>query len=234
MELAVRSPAGEALDAIEVDDAVFGIEPNEAVVHQTLVAQLAARRGGHHSTKRRGEVRGSTAKIRRQKGLGMARMGSNRSPIRRGGGVAFGPKPRSYAQRLPKRMRRLALRSVLSARAGEERLHVVSELAIEAPSTRAARELLEALGFERSVLIVTATSDRAAFLSARNLPGVRVLPADVLNVADLLAHHSLLLTVDAVRRIEALWGGDRASGRPSTPPAAIGPLEPEPAEPVEA
>ncbi len=222
MELSVRGPDGAALDAIEVENAVFGVEPNEAVVHQTLVAQLAARRGGHHRTKSRGEVRGSTAKIRRQKGLGMARMGSNRSPVRRGGGVAFGPKPRSYAQKLPKRMRRLALRSVLSARVAEERLHVVSELAIEEPSTRAARDLVQALGFERSVLIVTGAADRTAYLSARNLPGVHALPADVLNVADLLAHHSVLLTVDAVRRVEALWGGDRVSGRPSKPPAAVG------------
>ena len=221
MQLPVRNAAGEALDPIEADDAVFGIEPNEPVVHQTLVAQLAARRGGNHSTKTRGEVRGSTAKIRRQKGLGMARMGSNRSPIRRGGGVAFGPKPRSYAQRLPKRMRRLALRSVLSARTRDERLHVVDELAIEAPSTRAARDLVQALGIERSVLVVTAAADRTAFLSARNLPGVRVVPADTLNVADLLAHHSVLLTVDAVRRAEALWGGDRASGRPSEPPEPV-------------
>ncbi len=221
MELPVRNAAGDALDPIEVDDAVFGITPNEAVVHQTLVAQLAARRGGHHSTKSRGEVRGSTAKIRRQKGLGMARMGSNRSPIRRGGGVAFGPRPRSYVQRLPKRMRRLALRSVLSARVGEERLHVIDELALEAPSTRAARELLEALGIERSVLVVTGAPDRPAFLSARNLPGVHVTPADVLNVADLLAHHSVLLTVDAVRRAEALWGGERAAGRPASQPAPV-------------
>ena len=221
MELPVRNAAGDALDPIEVDEAVFGITPNEAVVHQTLVAQLAARRGGHHSTKSRGEVRGSTAKIRRQKGLGMARMGSNRSPIRRGGGVAFGPKPRSYAQRLPKRMRRLALRSVLSARVRDERLHVVDELAFEAPSTRAARGLLEALGIERSVLIVTGGADRTAFLSARNLRGADVVPADVLNVADLLAHHSVLLTVDAVRRAEALWGGERASGRPATPPEPV-------------
>ena len=221
MELPVRNAAGDTLDPIEVDDAVFGITPNEAVVHQTLVAQLAARRGGHHSTKSRGEVRGSTAKIRRQKGLGMARMGSNRSPIRRGGGVAFGPKPRSYVQRLPKRMRRLALRSVLSARVGEERLHVIDELAFEAPSTRAARELLEALGIERSVLVVTGAPDRNTFLSARNLPGVHVIPADVLNVADLLAHHSVLLTVDAVRRAEALWGGERAAGRPPGPPEPV-------------
>ena len=228
MKLAVRGPAGEALDPIEADDAVFGAEPNTAVVHQTLVAQLAARRGGHHSTKTRGEVRGSTAKLRRQKGLGMARMGANRSPVRRGGGVAFGPKPRSYAQRLPKRMRRLALRSVLSSRVREERLHVVSGLGIAEPSTRAARALLEALGIGRSVLIVTAGPDRAAFLSARNLPGVRAVPADVLNVADLLASRSALLTVDAVRRAEALWGGERASGRPAAPPpplAAAGPAE---------
>ena len=216
MELAVRDPQGEALDAIEVDDAVFGIEPNEAVVHQTLVAQLAARRGGHASTKSRGQVRGSTAKIRRQKGLGMARAGSNRSPLRRSGGVAFGPKQRSYTQKLPKRMRRLAIRSVLSSRVAEERLRVVSELGIGEPSTRAAADLIARLGLERSVLVVTGAPDRAALLSARNIPGTRAMPADVLNVADMLAHHTLLLTVDAVRRIEALWGGDRAAGRPLT------------------
>lgn len=213
MQLAVRDAQGADLDPIEVDDAVFGIEPNAAVVHQTLVAQLAARRGGNASTKSRGEVRGSTVKVRRQKGLGMARVGSNRSPIRRGGGVAFGPKPRSYAQRLPKRMRRLAIRSVLSSRVAEGRLHVVDSLAIEEPSTKAATALLAQLGIERSALVVTGEPDRAAVLSTRNIPGVRAVPADVLNVADMLAHRTLVLTVDAVRRAEALWGGERANGR---------------------
>ena len=213
MQLAVRDAQGADLDPIEVDDAVFGIEPNAAVVHQTLVAQLAARRGGNASTKSRGEVRGSTVKVRRQKGLGMARVGSNRSPIRRGGGVAFGPKPRSYVQRLPKRMRRLAIRSVLSSRVAEGRLHVVDSLAIEDPSTKAATALLAQLGIERSALVVTGEPNRAAVLSTRNIPGVRAVPADVLNVADMLSHRTLVLTVDAVRRAEALWGGDRASGR---------------------
>ena len=212
---------GASLEAIEADDAVFGIEPNDAVVHQTLVAQLAARRGGHHKTKSRGEVRGSTAKLRRQKGLGMARVGSARSPIRRGGGVAFGPKPRSYVQKLPKRMRRLAIRSVLSSRAADERLHVVDGLGIDEPSTRAAVDLLKRLELDRSVLIVTGSPDRAALLSARNIPGARVMPADVLNVADMLAHHSLLLTVDGVRRIEALWGGGRASERRAEAPEPV-------------
>ena len=213
MQLAVRDATGADLDPIEVDDAVFGIEPNEAVVHQTLVAQLAARRGGNASTKSRGEVRGSKAKLRRQKGLGMARVGSNRSPIRRGGGVAFGPKPRSYEQRLPKRMRRLAIRSVLSSRAAEGRLHVVDGLGLGEPSTKDALGLLSTLGVERSALVVTGEADRAALLSTRNIPGVRAMPADVLNVADMLAHRSLVLTVDAVRRAEALWGGERAAGR---------------------
>ena len=225
MQLPVRDAQGEALEAIEVDDAVFGIEPNEAVVHQTLVAQLAARRGGHASTKSRSQVRGSTAKLRRQKGLGMARVGSSRSPLRRGGGVAFGPKQRSYVQRLPKRMRRLAIRSVLSSRVAEERLHVVSDLGIDEPSTRAAVELIALLGLERSVLVVTGAPHRAAVLSARNVPGTRAVPADVLNVADMLAHHTLLLTVDAVRRIEALWGGERASGRPHAAPEPVAAVE---------
>jgi len=214
MKLDVHDAAGAVLEQIDVDDAVFGIEPNGPVVHQTLLAQLAARRAGTHSTKTRGQVRGSTRKIRRQKGLGMARQGGIRSPLHRGGGVVFGPSPRSYAQALPKRMRRLAIRSVLASRAQEGRLRVVNELALDAPSTKAIVSLLQGLGIERSALIVTGAADRNAYVSTRNVPGADVLPADTINVADMLAHQSLVLTVDAVRRIEALWGGERASGRP--------------------
>ncbi len=213
MKLDVRDASGRAVDPIEVDDAVFGIEPNDAVVHQTLLAQLAARRAGTASTKTRGEVRGSTRKIRRQKGLGAARQGAIRSPLQRGGGVVFGPSPRDYTQKLPKRMRRLAIRSVLAARARDNRLRVVSDLGLSNPSTKAIVALLKALEIEKSALIVTANADRAAFVSGRNVPGVDVLPADTLNVADLLAHQQLVLTVDAVRRIEALWGGERAMSR---------------------
>jgi large subunit ribosomal protein L4 len=221
MKLQVVDVNGQATEEIEVDDAVFGIEPNGPVVHQTLLAQLAARRAGTHSTKTRGEVRGSSRKIRRQKGLGMARQGSNRAPHRRGGGVVFGPRPRDYTQRLPKRMRRLAIRSVLSARAQEDRLVVVQDLGLEQPSTKAILGLLGATGAGTSALIVTAEADRVALKSARNVDGAAVLPADTLNVADLLAHRTLLLTVDAVRRIEALWGGDRASGRPRPASAMV-------------
>lgn len=211
MKLQVKDAAGKPTQEIDVDAAVFGIEPNEAVVHQTLLAQLAARRAGTHSTKTRGKVEGSSKKIRRQKGLGMARQGSIRSPLHRGGGVVFGPSPRDYTQRLPKRMRRLALRSVLSSRAQEDRLTVIESLGIETPSTKAVTRMLEATGVGTSALIVTGAPDRVAFVSARNVDGARVLPADTLNVADLLAHRNVVLTVDAVRRIETLWGGDRAA-----------------------
>lgn len=213
MKLQVVDQAGQAKQQIDVEDAVFGIEPNQAVVHQTLVAQLAARRAGTHSTKTRGQVEGSTVKIRRQKGLGMARQGSIRSPLHRGGGVVFGPQPRDYTQRLPKRMRRLAIRSVLSSRAAEQRLTVVDDLGLSTPSTKAVVAMLAATGAGQSALIVTGASDRMAFMSARNVDGARVVPADTLNVADMLAHKSLVLTVDAVRRIEALWGGERAAKR---------------------
>ena len=223
MKLQVLDHAGKEVEQIEVDDTVFGIEPNEAVVHQTLLAQLAARRSGSANTKSRGEVRGSTRKLRRQKGLGMARVGSARSPTRRGGGVAFGPKQRSYVQRLPKRMRRLAIRSVLSSRVADGRLKVVQGLGIEEPSTKEMKALLAAIEVGRSSLVVTGAADQIAQRSARNLPGTRVMPADTLNVADMLSHGTLLLTVDAVRRVEALWGGDRVSGRPTgAAPAAVG------------
>jgi large subunit ribosomal protein L4 len=213
VKLQVLDAAGNQAETIDVDDAVFGIEPNEAVVHQALVAQLAARRAGTAKTKSRGEVQGSSRKIRRQKGLGASRQGSIRAPQHRGGGTVFGPQPRSYVQRLPKRMRRLAIRSVLSSRARDQRLLVVDGLGVETPSTKAIRALLEGIGVERSALLVTGAPDRTALRSARNLPGTRVLPADTLNVADLLAHQTLVMTVEAVRRAEVIWGGERAAGR---------------------
>jgi large subunit ribosomal protein L4 len=222
MRLSVYDTQGNEVDQIEVDDAVFGIEPNRAVVHQALLAQQANQRQGTANTKTRGEVRGSTRKIRRQKGTGRARQGSIRAPHHRGGGIVFGPKTRDYSQRLPKRMRRLAIRSVLSARAQEGSLKVVDALSFDEPDTRRMAETLAALGLDRSVLIVTGQPDERVKLSARNLPDADVLPAAYLNVGDMLAHRNLLLTVDAVRRAEALWGGERAVRRRAPLPAEVG------------
>ncbi|MDA1010755.1 MAG: 50S ribosomal protein L4 [Chloroflexi bacterium] len=214
MKLQVIDFAGQPSQEIEVDESVFGIEPNEAVVHQTLLAQLAARRAGTANTKTRGQVAGSTRKIRRQKGLGMARQGGIRAPQHRGGGVVFGPSTRDYTQKLPKRMRRLAIRSVLSARAADGRLTVVENPSLATPSTKAITAMLEATGAGASSLIVTGTADRVVLKSASNIDGADVVPASTLNVADMLAHKSLVMTVDAVRQAEALWGGERAAGKP--------------------
>lgn len=213
MKLRVYSAKGAKLKAIAVDDRVFGIKPNLAVVHQAFVAQRANQRAGRASTKTRSEVRGSTAKIRIQKGTGRARAGPVRSPVRRGGGVAFGPKPRSYRQALPKRMKRLAIRSVLSGKVADGRLVVVKELALEKPRTKDMVNVLSKLGIERSALIVTGEADRSVHASARNIPKTKVLPAAYLNVLDMLTHRDLVMTVAAVRRCEALWGGDRAGQR---------------------
>ncbi len=196
-----------------MDDQVFAIEPNLAVVHQAFVAQQANQRAGSASAKTRSEVRGSTAKVRVQKGTGRARAGPASAPQRRGGGAAFGPKPRSYRQALPKRMKRLAIRSVLSGKVAEGRLMVVKELALEKPRTKEMVSVLSNLGIERSALIVTGEPDRSVHVSARNIPKTKVLPAAYLNVLDMISHRDLVMTVAAVRRCEALWGGDRARQR---------------------
>jgi large subunit ribosomal protein L4 len=225
MKLDVVNSEGKGLDPIDADDAVFGIEPNRFVIHQALLAQLANRRAGTVKTKTRGEVAGSTVKIRRQKGIGRARLGAIRSPAIKGGGVAFGPRPRDFDQRLPKRMRRLAIRSVLSSKAADGSLRVLDVLTFDGPRTREMASLLQALGLERSTLVVTETPDRDAHVSARNLKKVDVLPASYLNVADMLAHRNVLMTVGAVRQAERLWGGERAlrrrSALPTEPPAAV-------------
>ena len=218
MNLDVVDRAGKKVKSIEVDDQVFGLEPHRAVVHQTLLAQRANQHRGTHKAKTRGEVAGSTVKIFRQKGTGRARQGSIRAPHRRGGGIVFGPAPRSYRQDLPKRMRRLALRSVLSAKAANGSLHVIGDWGIETPRTKDLRTVLQNLGLDRTTLVVTARPEQAIKLSARNMPKVKWLPAPYLNVLDLLAHRGLLMTEEAVRVAEAYWGGERATKRRAPAP----------------
>jgi large subunit ribosomal protein L4 len=194
------------VDQIEISDAVFAVPFNEAVVHQALVRQQANARQGTASTKARGEVAGSTRKLFRQKGTGMARAGSRRSPLRRGGGITFGPHPRSYRQAMPKKMRRLALRCVLSAKAGDGELKVLEQLKLDEAKTIEMARILSALGADSSALIVTSEPEVNVVRSARNLAGIKTTPARLLNVVDLLSHRGLLMTVAAVRQVEQLWG----------------------------
>ena len=190
----VRTASGEATTSVELDDALFGIRPNLAVMHQVVTAQLAAARAGTHSTKTRAEVRGGGRKPWRQKGTGRARQGSNRAPHWAGGGVAVGPKPRSYRQKTPKKMVQLALRSALSDRAAEGRVAVVERWELDQPKTREARQALAALGWEGRVLVVVDRDDQAAIRSFRNLPQVQLLLPEELNPYDILCNDWVVFT----------------------------------------
>lgn len=217
MKLTVHDTAGKEVETIEVDDAVFGITPHEPVVHQALVATLANRRAGTASTKTRGEVAGSTRKIRKQKGGGTSRQGSIKAPQHRHGGVVHGPRPHQFDKDMPKKMRRLAIRSVLSAKVADGSLRVVKDLAVTKPSTKELAGVLKAFGFNRSVLVVTATQDENVKASLKNLEKVSVSPAAYLNVGNMLGSQGLLMTVEAIRGAEALWGGEKAATkRPKT------------------
>jgi large subunit ribosomal protein L4 len=205
--------AGEVVKHIEISDDVFAVPFNQAVVHQAMVRQLANTRQGTATTKTRGEVSGSHQKLFRQKGTGLARAGSRRSPLRRGGGVAFGPKPRNYRQEMPKKMRQLALRSVLSAKAGDKELVVLEKLELDEPKTKEVVKILAALGMSTSsALITTSQPEEKVVKSARNLVGVKTIPARLLNVVDLLSHKMLLMTETAVRQVEQLWGKGLVKG----------------------
>lgn len=213
MELSLRDRQGKDLRKITVADEVFGLTPNLSVLHQTFLAQMAARRQGTHDTKGRGEVRGSTRKLFKQKGLGRARQGSVRAPHRKGGGIVFGPTPRDYTQTIPKRMRRLALRSALSAKARDGALAVIDDFGLTTPRTKDMVAMLSALGLEGSVMVVTAEPDAIIKQSASNVPRVLTTSAAYLNVADLMNHRHLVMTEAAVRAAELLWGGERATRR---------------------
>ncbi len=194
----VRTPAGKTSGSVDLNDEWFGLEPNVPVMHQVVTAQLAARRSGTQSTKTRAEVRGGGAKPWAQKGTGRARQGSIRSPQWRGGGVAHGPKPRSYAQRTPKKMVRLALRSALSDRAADGKVVVVENWGFHAPSTKLGREALAALGVEGRILMVLRRDDAVSALSFRNLPEVHLLEADQLNAYDVLVSDWVIFTSDSL------------------------------------
>ena len=190
----------------KLDEAVFGIEPNQAVLHQVVTAQLAARRAGTQSTKTRADVRGGGAKPWKQKGTGRARQGSIRSPQWRGGGVALGPKPRSYAQRTPKKMVKLALRSALSDRAAEDKVLVVDSWGFDAPSTKAAVAALADLGVEGRSLIVIEPTDTDAWKSFRNLGEVHTISPAELNAYDVLVSDWVIFTTATLPSADAPAG----------------------------
>ena len=194
----VRRVDGSTARSMELDDTVFGITPNTSVMHQVVTAQLAAARAGTQSTLTRAEVRGGGAKPWRQKGTGRARQGSSRSPQWAGGGVALGPKPRSYRQKTPKKMVQLALRSALSDRAATGKVAVVESWTFEAPRTKDAVAALAALGVEGHVLVVVDRDDEVVSKSFRNLPEVRVLLAGELNAYDVLASDWIVFTADTL------------------------------------
>jgi large subunit ribosomal protein L4 len=217
VQIPVRNTSGEVVEQIEISDFVFGIEPNKIVTYQAVLRQLANGRQGTASAKTRSEVTGSTKKLYAQKHTGRARAGSIKSPLRRGGGVIFPPKPRDYHQAMPKKMRRLALRSVLSSKVAENQLIVLNNLDFALPKTKDMVRVLAALDVNSSALIATDQTNENLVKSARNLQGVTTVPARLLNVNDITSHKILLMTVEAVRRAEELWGEGTSQGDDSAP-----------------
>ncbi|MDA1478155.1 50S ribosomal protein L4 [Bacillus changyiensis] len=201
-KVALYNQNGSTTGDIELNDSVFGIEPNESVVFDAILMQRASLRQGTHKVKNRSEVRGGGRKPWRQKGTGRARQGSIRSPQWRGGGIVFGPTPRSYSYKLPKKVRRLAIKSALSSKVTENNLIVLEDLTFDAVKTKEMVAILKGLSIEKKALIVTADENETVALSARNIPGVTVVEANGVNVLDVVAHDKLVMTKAAVEKVE--------------------------------
>jgi large subunit ribosomal protein L4 len=197
---------GKTVGSVDLSDELFAAPVNTAVLHQVVTAQLAARRTGTHDTKTRGEVRGGGRKPYRQKGTGRARQGSRTAPHYRGGGTVFGPHPRSYEQRLPRKMKRLALRGALTAKLTDEQVKVIDGFGLDAIKTKELAGVLRALDANGRVLVVAPGRDQTLELSARNLPSVEVILADSLNVVDLLNADLVLIEQPALSRMESVYG----------------------------
>jgi large subunit ribosomal protein L4 len=202
MRVDVYNMAGEVVDTVELLDEVFGVEPNVGLVHQAVVRHQANQRQGTADTKTRGRVSGGGRKPFRQKGTGRARQGSTRAPHWRHGGVVFGPHPRDYRQAMPTKMRREALRSALSAQVAEGLVRFVDRIEFAEPKTRLASDLLRNLAIDGSALVVTPEVDQLVYRSVRNIPGTRILPANLINVYEVVKHRYLVMPVEAARRVE--------------------------------
>ena len=203
MKVNVKNTSGTTIEELELPDDIFGIKPNTAVMHQALVRQLANKRLGTHKTKTRGEVTGTTAKWYRQKGTGRARHGDRKAPIFVGGGQAHKPVPRDYTQKMPRKMRRLALRSALSAKAAAEQIIVLDKLAFDGPKTVEVLQLMDNLQISGSAVILLPERNENVEKSAHNLENVKTLLAGYLNIRDLLGHNYVIMPKDAVSQIES-------------------------------
>lgn len=203
----VYNMAGEAVEQLELSEQVFGVTPNVAVLHQVVTAQLVNRRQGNASTKTRSEVSGGGKKPYKQKGTGRARQGSTRAPQFRHGGTVFGPKPHVYHHDVPKKMRRLAIRSALSDKVANEQLIVVNRLSLEQPRTKDMLALLDRLPVEgKRVLMMLPRRDENVVLSARNIPNAKVQHVSSINVVELLKHDCIIMPTQTVRWIELVFG----------------------------
>lgn len=201
-KVALYNVSGAQVGEVELNDSVFGIEPNSYVLHDAVVMQLASQRQGTHKVKGRSEVRGGGRKPWKQKGTGRARQGSIRSPQWKGGGIVFGPTPRSYGYKLPKKVRRLAIKSALSSKVKAEEILVLDQLTLNQPKTKEFAAILKNLNVTRKALVVASTLDENVALSARNIPGVKFIVADGINVLDVLGYDKLIITQDAVKKVE--------------------------------
>lgn len=201
-KVALYNQSGSQVGDIELADTVFGIEPNEHVLHDAVLMQQASLRQGNHDTKTRSEVRGGGRKPWRQKGTGRARQGSIRSPQWVGGGIVFGPHPRSYSYNLPKKVRRLAIKSALSSKVKANEIVVLEELSFDAPKTKEMVAVLSNLSVERKALVVTADYNDAVARSVSNIPGVTFVTASGVSVLDVLKHDKLIITKEAVEKVE--------------------------------
>ncbi len=205
MQVPLFNQAGQEISQIELRDDIFGIEPNKAVMHQAYLRQMANARQGNHQTKTRGMVRGGGKKPWKQKGTGRARQGSTRAPHWKGGGVVFGPHPRSYEQKMPKKMRHLALKSALAAKAQEKQIVVVDEIKLDDAKTAAMRRVLTSLNAQPTALVLLPEANQALARAAHNLENVKTLRASYLNVRDLLGYEKLVMSKAALNAVETFF-----------------------------
>ncbi|MFE0560048.1 50S ribosomal protein L4 [Paenibacillus sp. FSL W8-0187] len=201
-KVALYNVSGSQVGEVELNEAVFGIEPNVHVLHSAVLLQRASLRRGTHKVKGRSEVRGGGRKPWKQKGTGRARQGSIRSPQWKGGGVVFGPTPRSYTFKLPKKVRRLAIKSALSSKVIDNAIIVLDQLTLNTPKTKEFANILSNLKIGRKALIVAPSYDDNVALSARNIPGVKFVAADGINVLDVMSYDQLIITKEAVQKVE--------------------------------